>query len=161
MIIDDVHRGIHKRKKRKRVGRGPGSGHGKTSGRGHNGYGSRAGSSTRRGFEGGQTPLFMRVAKRGFNNRAFADLVVVINVRDIENHFEDGDDITPDVLRSKGLIHGKYDAVKLLGNGELTKKVTVKLHRVSASAEEKVTQAGGTVELVVRPSRMLSTEQSS
>ena len=161
MIIDDVHRGIHKRKKRKRVGRGPGSGHGKTSGRGHKGYGSRAGSSARRGYEGGQTPLFMRVAKRGFNNRAFADVVVVINIRDIENHFKDGDDITPEVLRSKGLVHGKFDAVKLLGNGELTKKVTVKLHRVSASAEEKVTQAGGTVELVVRPSRMLLAEQSS
>ncbi len=154
MIIDDVHRGIHKRKKRKRIGRGPGSGHGKTSGRGHKGYGSRAGSSARRGYEGGQTPLFMRVAKRGFNNRAFADVVVVINVRDIEKHFDNGDEITPDVLRSKGLVHGQFDAVKLLGNGELTKKVTVKLHRVSASAEEKVTKAGGSVELVVRPSRV-------
>ena len=153
MIIDDVHRGIHKRKKRKRIGRGPGSGHGKTAGRGHKGYGSRAGSSTRRGFEGGQTPLFMRVAKRGFNNRAFADVVAVINVRDIENHFKDGDEITPDTLRAKGLIHGQFDLVKLLGNGELTKKVTVKLHRFSASAEEKVAKAGGSVELLARPSR--------
>lgn len=153
MIIDDVHRGINRRKKRKRIGRGPGSGHGKTAGRGHKGYGSRAGSSTRRGFEGGQTPLFMRVAKRGFNNRAFADVVAVINVRDIENHFKAGDEITPDTLRAKGLVHGQFDLVKLLGNGELTKKVTVKLHRFSASAEEKVAKAGGKVELIARPSR--------
>lgn len=148
MIIDDVHRGIHKNRNRKRVGRGPGSGHGKTSGRGHNGYGSRAGSSTRRGFEGGQTPLFMRVAKRGFNNRAFADVVVIVNVRDLDKHFSDGDEVTPDALRAKGLIPGRYDAVKLLGNGELTKKVTVKLHRFSSSAEEKVSQAGGSFELI-------------
>ncbi|MBL4886723.1 MAG: 50S ribosomal protein L15 [Planctomycetaceae bacterium] len=148
MIIDDVHRGIHKNRKRRRIGRGPGSGHGKTSGRGHNGYGSRAGSSTRRGFEGGQTPLFMRVAKRGFNNRAFADVVVIVNVRDLETHFNDGDEITPSCLRAKGLIPGRFDAVKLLGNGELTKKLTVKLHRFSSSAEEKVSKAGGSFELL-------------
>ena len=148
MIIDDVHRGINKNKKRKRVGRGPGSGHGKTSGRGHNGYGSRSGSSTRVGFEGGQTPLFMRVAKRGFNNRAFADLVVTVNVRDLETHFNDGDEVTPALLRAKGLIPGKFDAVKLLGDGELTKKISVKLHRYSSSAEEKVSKAGGSFELI-------------
>ncbi len=149
MIIDDVHRGIHKRKKRKRIGRGVGSGHGKTSGRGHKGYGSRAGSSTRRGFEGGQTPIFMRVAKRGFNNRAFADVVAIINLYDLEKHFQDGEDVTPEALKKKGLVHGNFDAVKLLGNGELTKKLNVKLHRFSASAEEKVTSIGGKVEPIV------------
>ena len=80
MILDDVHRGISKRKRRRRVGRGPGSGHGKTAGRGHKGYGSRAGASRRPGFQGGQMPLFRRMAKRGFNNKAFADVVAIINV---------------------------------------------------------------------------------
>lgn len=149
MIIDDVHRGITKRRKRKRVGRGSGSGHGKTSGRGHKGYGSRAGSSSRRGFEGGQTPIFMRVAKRGFNNRAFADVIAIVNIRDLEQHFNDGDVVTPDTLRQKGLIHGRYDGVKLLADGEVTKKLTVQVHRFSASAEEKVLKAGGKVEAVV------------
>ena len=149
MIIDDVHRGITKNKKRKRIGRGVGSGHGKTASRGHKGFGSRAGASSRRSFEGGQTPIFMRVAKRGFNNRAFADVVVIVNLQDLEKHFAAGDEVTPESLSKKGLIHGRYDAVKLLGNGELTKKLTVRLHRFSASAEEAVTKAGGSVEPIV------------
>ena len=90
MILNDVHTGIKKRKARKRIGRGPGSGHGKTSGRGHNGYFSRSGSKRRAGFEGGQMPLFRRVAKRGFNNAAFADTVVIVNVGQLEKAFEDG-----------------------------------------------------------------------
>ncbi|MCA8986519.1 MAG: 50S ribosomal protein L15 [Planctomycetaceae bacterium] len=149
MIIDDVHRGITKNKKRKRVGRGIGSGHGKTCGRGHKGYGSRRGSSTRRSFEGGQTPIFMRVAKRGFNNAAFADKVVIVNLKDLEKNFQDNEEVTPETLNKKGLIHGRYDAVKLLGNGELTKKLTVRLHRYSNSAEQAVTAAGGKVEHIV------------
>ncbi|MEZ5949038.1 MAG: 50S ribosomal protein L15 [Planctomycetaceae bacterium] len=149
MIIDDVHRGITKRRKRKRIGRGLGSGHGKTSGRGHKGDGSRAGFHSRRGYEGGQTPIFMRVAKRGFNNRAFADKIVIVNIRDLEAQFADGDVITPDTLRSKGLIHGQFDGVKLLGDGETTKKFTVQVHRFSASAEEKIVNAGGKVEPIV------------
>ncbi len=149
MIIDDVHRGITKRRKRKRIGRGSGSGHGKTSGRGHKGYGSRAGSSSRRGFEGGQTPIFMRVAKRGFNNRAFADVIAVINIRDLEQHFNDGDVVDIAALRQKGLVHGKFDGVKLLADGEISKKLTVQFNRYSASAEEKIINAGGKVETVV------------
>lgn len=143
MILNDVHEGIHKRKPRKRIGRGPGSGHGKTSGRGHNGYFSRAGSSRRFGFEGGQTPLFRRVAKRGFNNAAFADTVVIVNVGQLEAAFEDGAEITVDLLVSKGLIPSRHDALKVLGDGELTKKLTVKAHRFSRSAEEKIVAAGG------------------
>lgn len=148
MIIDDVHRGITKRRKRKRIGRGVGSGHGKTSGRGHKGYGSRAGASSRRGFEGGQTPIFMRVAKRGFSNAAFADKIAIVNLRDLDKHFNDGETVTPDSLRQKGLVHGQFDGVKLLADGEITKKLTVQVHRFSASAEDKIAKAGGSVEVL-------------
>ena len=98
MILDDVHRGIQKRKARKRVGRGPGSGHGKTAGRGHKGYYSRAGASRRLGFEGGQMPLARRVAKRGFNNKAFADVVAIVNTSSLQARFEDGAEVTPEAL---------------------------------------------------------------
>lgn len=143
MILNDVHEGIQKRKPRKRIGRGPGSGHGKTSGRGHNGYYSRAGSSKRFGFEGGQTPLFRRVAKRGFNNAAFADTVVIVNVGQLEAAFDDGAEITVELLVAKGIIPSRHDALKVLGDGELKKKFTVKAHRFSKSAEEKIVAAGG------------------
>ena len=148
MILDDVHRGITKNKKRKRVGRGPGSGHGKTSGRGHKGYYSRAGASRRLSFEGGQMPLARRVAKRGFNNSAFAAKVVVFNVAHLGNVFSDGDTVTPETLKEKGLLKGRFDLVKILGNGDLTVKLTVKAHRFSQSAQEKITSAGGTVERI-------------
>lgn len=150
MIIDDVHRGITKRRKRKRIGRGIGSGHGKTSTRGHKGYGSRSGANSRRGFEGGQTPIFMRVAKRGFNNAAFADKVAIVNVRDLDKHFSDGEVVSPETLRKKGLIHGQFDAVKLLADGETQKKLTVQVHRFSASAEDKIVKAGGKVESLLK-----------
>ena len=134
MILNDVHQGIQKNKKRKRVGRGPGSGHGKTSSRGHKGYGSRAGSSKRLGHEGGQMPLFRRVAKRGFNNAQFAVTVAVVNVCDLDAAFEDGAEVTPEILKARGLAKGKFDEVKILGNGELTKKLSVSAHRFSKSA---------------------------
>ncbi len=149
MIIDDVHRGIKKNKKRKRVGRGPGSGHGKTSTRGHNGYGSRAGSSRRTSFEGGQTPLALRVAKRGFNNKQFARKVTVVNVSSLEQAFENGDTITPEVLAEKGLAKGRFDQVKILGNGDLSKKLTVSAHLFSQSAESKIQAAGGTISRIL------------
>ncbi len=149
MILDDVNRGIQKRKSRKRVGRGPGSGHGKTSTRGHKGDGSRSGFKSRRGYEGGQTPLFMRVAKRGFNNAAFAPKVAIINLANLEQKFADGDEVSPETLRSRSVVKGKYDILKVLGNGELTKKLTVKAHQFSQSAAEKIAKAGGTVEWIV------------
>lgn len=149
MIIDDVHRGIKKNKKRKRVGRGPGSGHGKTSTRGHNGYGSRAGSSRRVSFEGGQTPLALRVAKRGFNNKQFAKKVAVVNVSSLEKAFENGAEVTPEVLAEKGLAKGRFDQVKILGNGDLSKKLTVTAHLFSQSAETKIQAAGGTVSRIL------------
>ena len=148
MILNDVHQGITKNKTRKRVGRGPGSGHGKTAGRGHKGYYSRSGSSRRVGFEGGQTPIFQRIAKRGFNNKRFADSVAVVNINRLNDLFNDGDEVTPEVLREKNLIGGSYDVVKVLGTGELTKKLTVKAHRFSKTAEEAIKGKGGTVEVI-------------
>jgi large subunit ribosomal protein L15 len=146
MIIDDVHRGIQKRKKRKRIGRGPGSGHGKTSGRGHKGFGSRSGSSSRRGFAGGQMPLHRIIAKRGFNNNEFAAKVLEINVSVLEAKFAAGETVSVETLREKGLAKGRFDVVKILGDGELTKKLIVQVDRISKAAEEKISKAGGTVE---------------
>ena len=148
MILNDVHQGIQKYKKRKRIGRGPGSGHGKTSGRGHKGYYSRAGSSRRISFEGGQMPLARRIAKRGFSNKAFAAVVAIVGLDTLEKYFEAGDTVNPETLKEKGIVKGRYDQIKVLANGELTKKLTVQVHRVSKSAEESITSAGGTVELV-------------
>lgn len=149
MIINDVHQGIHKNKKRKRIGRGPGSGHGKMSGRGHKGDGSRSGHKTRRGFEGGQTPIFRRIAKRGFNNKAFADVVIALNISFLENFFEAGDVISPETLKERGIVKKQYDVLKILGKGELKTAFKVHAHRFSAGAQEMITQAGGTAELIV------------
>lgn len=148
MILDDVHRDITKHKKRKRIGRGSGSGHGKTSGRGHKGYYSRSGSSRRLGYEGGQMPLARRIAKRGFNNAEFADVVAIVNLSTLEKAFENGDEVSPETLAAKGLLKGKWDALKVLANGKLTKKLTVKAHRFSAAAEEQIVAAGGGVERI-------------
>lgn len=148
MILNDVHVGIQPRKARKRVGRGPGSGHGKTSGRGHKGFFSRSGSSRRRGFQGGQMPLFRRVAKRGFNNKQFAADVAVVNVGELNEAFETGAEITPEILVSKGLVRSKFDELKVLGDGELSKKFTISAHRFSASAEQKIVAAGGAMERI-------------
>ncbi|QDT64592.1 50S ribosomal protein L15 [Calycomorphotria hydatis] len=150
MILDDVHRGITKNKTRKRIGRGTGSGHGKTSGRGHKGFYSRSGSSRKKGFQGGQTQLFMRVAKRGFSNARFSKKVAAVNVGALEA-LENGTEVTPDVLVKHGMTNGKFDIVKILGDGELTKKLTVSAHRFSKTAEEKITKAGGTVQVIELP----------
>jgi large subunit ribosomal protein L15 len=149
MIIDDVHRGIVKRKNRKRVGRGPGSGHGKTGGRGDKGQSSRTGHSFRFAFEGGQMPLVRRLAKRGFNNKYFSRLVAVINIATLERVFESGATVDPAALEAAGLVKGRYDVIKILGNGELTKKLTIKVHEFSASALEKIQAAGGSAERIV------------
>jgi large subunit ribosomal protein L15 len=151
MILNDVHQGIQKHRKRKRVGRGTGSGHGKTCGRGHNGYYSRSGARRRTGHEGGQTPLARRIAKRGFSNKVFAAKVAIVNVSALETAFESQATITPESLADKGLISGKYDVVKVLGNGELTKSLNVSAHRFSKSAEDKITAQGGKTELILTP----------
>ncbi len=142
MNLNDVHRGIHKFKKRRRVGRGPGSGHGKTSGRGHKGQGQRAGFSRHATFEGGQMPLVRRIPKRGFNNK-WADIVAIINVCDLDAAYNDGDEVTLENLKEKNLAKGSFDVLKVLGNGELTKKLKVSAHRFSKSAQEKIEKAGG------------------
>ncbi len=144
MNLNDVHRGIKKFKKRRRIGRGPGSGHGKTSGRGHKGQGSRAGWSRHPAFQGGTMPLVRRVPKRGFNNK-FALKVAAINVEDLERLFSAGDDVNPETLDRTPLLGHRYDELKVLGNGELTKKLTVSAHRFSKSAVEKIEKAGGEV----------------
>ncbi len=143
MILNDVQVGIQPRKPRKRIGRGPGSGHGKTSGRGHKGFFSRSGSSTRRGFQGGQMPLFRRVAKRGFSNNYFAPEVTVVNIGVLNENFEAGAEITPEILVAKGIISTRFDELKVLGDGEVTKALKISAHRFSASAESKIAAAGG------------------
>ena len=133
-------------KSRKRVGRGHGSGHGKTSGRGHNGQKSRAGGVKGAGFEGGQTPLARRLPKLpGFRNINRVEYVPV-NVERLEAHFENGDIVDGDALVNKGIIKNNSLLVKVLGNGELTKSLTVRVDKVSASASEKIAAAGGKVE---------------
>jgi len=149
VILNDVQSGNEPRKNRKRIGRGTGSGHGKTSGRGHKGFFSRSGSSRRRGFQGGQMPLFRRVAKRGFSNNFFAADVAVVNVGELNDAFEAGTEITPELLSSKGLIRSKFDELKVLGDGELTKNLSISAHRFSASAEAKISAAGGAYTRIV------------
>ena len=121
MILDDVHRGIVKRRERKRLGRGIGSGQGKTAGKGHKGHSSRSGFSRRIAFEGGQTPLHRRVAKRGFSNRYFAADVAIVNLADLEATFDKGATVNAASLAEKGLIRANAEVVKILGNGQLTK----------------------------------------
>jgi large subunit ribosomal protein L15 len=149
MIISDVHQGVTKNKRPKRIGRGIGSGHGKTSGRGHKGAGSRSGYQSRRGFAGGQMPLARLIAKRGFNNNQFAAKILEINVAALEAKFDSGATVNPESLAEIGLAKGRFDEIKILGNGELKKKLTVQAHRFSKSAEAKIAAAGGTVEKLV------------
>jgi large subunit ribosomal protein L15 len=134
------------RKKGKRLGRGPGSGSGKTSGRGHKGQNSR-GSGKGPWFEGGQTPLHRRLPKRGFHNPT-RKIFQVVNLRDLEARFSDNEEVTPETLRTKGLIKKRGLPVKLLAQGTLTKKLTVKVNAVSAAAARAVESAGGTVVLL-------------
>lgn len=147
MNIDDVHRGITKHRKRRRLGRGTGSGLGKTAGRGHKGQKSRSGFSQQAVFQGGAMPLVRRVPKRGFHNR-FALIVGTVNVADLERAFEAGDEVTPETLRAKSLAKSRWDVLKILGDGELTKKLKVSAHRFSAAARQKIEQAGGEVVLL-------------
>ena len=132
---------------RKRVGRGPGSGHGKTASRGHKGAKSRSGFRFKRGFEGGQMPLHRRVPKRGFNN-IFRVEYAVINLDTLELVFEAGSEVTPEVLRERGLVRETGIPVKVLGRGDISKKLTVRAHKFSGTAAEKIAAAGGTAEVL-------------
>jgi large subunit ribosomal protein L15 len=150
MNLNDVNRGIHKNKSRKRVGRGIGSGQGKTAGRGSKGQGSRSGSSTSPIFEGGQMPLVRRIPKRGFTNK-FADTVAELNVAQLDKHFQPGEEVTVEAAVSKGMLRGRFDVLKILGSGDLTKKLKVLAHKFSRSAVEKIEKAGG--EAIVLPGK--------
>ena len=131
----------------KRVGRGVSSGHGKTSGKGHKGQNARSGGGVRPGFEGGQLPLFRRLPKRGFSNAMFKKEYATINVSDL-NKFEDGAVVTPELLKEMGLLKKQLAGVKVLGNGNLDKKITVKANNFSKSAVEKIENKGGKAEVI-------------
>ena len=135
------------KKDRKRVGRGPGSGNGKTSGKGHKGQNARSGGGVRPGFEGGQLPLYRRLSKRGFNNYNFRTVYATVNVSDLEV-FEEGTVVTKELLIEKGLVKKELDGIKVLGNGELTKKLTVKANKFSSTAKTKIENVGGTIEVI-------------
>ena len=132
---------------RKRVGRGPGSGTGKTSGKGHKGQNARSGGGVRPGFEGGQLPLFRRLSKRGFNNYNFRTVYATVNVGDLER-FEEGTTVTKELLIEVGLVKKELDGIKVLGNGELTKKLTVKADKFSSTAKAKIENVGGSTEVI-------------
>ena len=149
MQLHDVDQGITKYKKRKRVGRGTGSGHGKTASKGAKGHSSRQGFKQNPLFEGGQMPLARRVPKRGFVNGAFKKHYAIVNLDALDLVFEAGAEISEATLREKGLVKGRYDdGVKILGDGVLTKAFLVTAHKCSKSAAAKIEAAGGTVTLV-------------
>lgn len=153
MDLSKVHQGVHKRKRKKRVGRGVGSGHGKTASRGSKGQYASAGAKRPVSmFEGGQMQLFRRMPKRGFNNATWARSYLVVNVGDL-NAFNDGDVVDQEALKAKKLANGPADGIRVLGTGELTKKLTVKAHHFSKSAEEKIKAKGGTPETLPGPKK--------
>jgi large subunit ribosomal protein L15 len=154
MDLTTVHQGAQKRTKKKRVGRGIGSGHGKTSTRGHKGqYASAGAQMFRATFEGGQTPLFRRTPKRGFSNGTFTRRWLVVNVGDINAVFGDGEAVNPETLKTKGLAKKPADGVRILGEGDVTKKLTIKAHHFSKSALEKIQAKGGTAEVIPPPKK--------
>jgi len=135
-------------KKRKRIGRGKGSGNGKTCGRGHKGCGSRPGSTVRKTYEGGQMPLFRRIPKRGFSNYNFANRYEIVNISQLERLFDENSSIDVQGLVSVGLVDSVKSKVKVLGDGELTKKLNVVAHKFSKSAEQKISGCGGVAKVV-------------
>ena len=145
MKLHDLQPTEGSKHRRRRVGRGESSGLGKTSGKGHKGQKSRSGASIRPGFEGGQMPLARRLPKKGFNNAQFKTQFAIVNVSQLEAKFADGDTVNEESLRACGLVKGIYDAIKVLGMGDLTKKLTVDVDKLSGAAKEKIEQAGGSV----------------
>jgi len=132
----------------KRVGRGPGSGMGKTSTRGENGQKSRSGASIPAWFQGGQSPLYRRLPKRGFNNKRFRTEFATINLDDLNKFFKDGDVVTPEILKERGIIKNSLCGIKVLANGNLDKKLTIKAQRFSSKAVTKIEEAGGKAEVI-------------
>ena len=145
MRLHDVKPRPGAKHRRKRLGCGESSGHGKTSGKGHKGQKARAGKGIRPGFEGGQMPLHRRLPKKGFSNEAFRLKFEVVNVSSLEKAFEDGAMVNEESLREKGIVNRNCDAIKILGNGDLSRKLTVSVSNVSAAAREKIEKAGGSI----------------
>lgn len=152
MDLSTVHQGVRKLKKKKRIGRGIGSGHGKTASHGGKGQWGRAGATMPRALtEGGQMPIVRRIPKRGFNQNTWRKVYAVVNVSDLDAHFDDGAVVDLAALKKLGLANGPVDGVRILGNGELKKKLKVVAHGFSASAKKKIEDAKGTAELVPPP----------
>ena len=147
MLNYEITSVVGKHKARKRIGRGTGSGHGKTCGRGHKGSGSRAGSTSASLYEGGQMPLFRRLPKRGFSNYKFVTRYQIVNVSQLEG-FDEGAAVGVEQLSNAGLIDSRKSKVKILGDGELTKKLDVIAHKFSKSAKQKIVDCGGTAKLI-------------
>jgi len=147
MMIHEITSLVERYKDRKRIGRGRGSGHGKTSGRGHKGAKSRSGWSSKLAREGGQLAYFRRIPKRGFSNKNFATRFSVVNVRDLEKHFKDGEAVNVESLVARGLVRDDSLPLKVLGCGELSRKLSIAAGKVSNAAREKIEKAGGTIEL--------------
>ena len=147
MKLHELERNREAKQVRRRVGRGMGSGLGKTSGRGEKGQKARSGVSIPAQFEGGQLPLYRRLPKRGFSNSDFKIRYATINVSDL-NKFDDGTEVTPELLKDTGVLKNQLDGVKVLGNGEITKKLTVKAHKFSKSAVEKLEKCGCKIEVI-------------
>ena len=147
MKLNELQRNIGATQKKKRVGRGPGSGLGKTSGKGQKGQKARSGASINPVFEGGQLPLYRRIPKRGFTNAKFKTVYAVVNLSQL-NVFEDGTVVTPALLKDTGIVKKQLDGVKVLGSGELTKKLTVRANAFTRSAIEKINNNGGKTEVI-------------
>jgi len=146
MNLHDLKPNPGAKHRRKRLGCGESSGQGKTSGKGHKGQKARSGGGVRPGFEGGQMPLHRRLPKKGFSNVAFRPTVAIVNVAQLNERFEDGATVNEAALRAIGLVSGRCDLVKVLGNGDLERKLSVAVDAVSASAKAKIEKAGGSVE---------------
>jgi large subunit ribosomal protein L15 len=154
MDLSTIHHGVHKLRRKKRVGRGPGSGHGKTSTRGNKGQWASAGAKKPTPlFEGGQMQLFRRIPKRGFSQATWARRYLVVNVGDLDKAFDNGATVDQAALRQAGLANGPADGVRILGEGELTKKLTIKAHHFSRSAAEKIAAKGGAAEVIPLPKK--------
>ncbi len=147
MKLNELEKNLNATHRRKIVGRGRGSGLGKTSGKGHKGQNARSGGGVRAVFEGGQTPLYRRLPKRGFSNYEFKTTYATINVSDL-NRFDNGTVVTPALLKEVGLVKNQLDGIKVLGNGNLEKKLTVQAHKFSKTAVEKIEKSGSKIEVM-------------
>ena len=147
MKLHELEKNIGATHSKKRVGRGPGSGLGKTSGKGEKGQNARSGGGVKPTFEGGQLPLFRRIPKRGFKNAMFKTEYAVINLEDL-NRFEDGTTVTPALLKEQGIVKNQLDGIKVLGNGKLEKKLTIQANKFSKSALDKIKESGSKAEVI-------------